>query len=692
MTTKEIHKYLKHMFSAQKEHADRLSPSVGQSSCATQNDDRESQLSFKQLFHNQSLVMLLVNPSSGKIEDANDAAAKFYQYEIRHLCEMNINQLCRLPKLLVNELQQRARLQKQNYLVFPHQLASGEIRTVEVHSTPIVLDGKQLQLSLVHDITSYIKAENQCLEYENKYHLLFDNLTTGFAVHEIICDPAGKPINYRFIEANPSFEKLTGTLREQLIGKTILDIFPKTESYWINEFGRVALTGQTRYFENYSCELNAYFGVLAFSPEKFQFAIIVSDITESKTKERELREHEEQLRKIFEHTHSVLLLFNEYTEIVKINQAGLAFAETTNPDMLHQQPGNLLQCVNSSHDPMGCGYSQECLNCRLRDILTESLKALKEHHNEEIIYYQNTVSGLQEKYLQVSTSLINMCNKRHLLMSIDDITQRKRMELELIEAKNRAVESDKLKTAFFNNLSHEIRTPLNGILGFSGLLKRCDMATPEMSLFSSYIQDNSNRLLQIMNSVIELAQINSGLFNIRHTDINLGDLLKKSIDEQSQNFNKREIPIHYTIKGYQAIKSDPKIIQSILDQLINNSIKFTTHGRIEIKITVTKNELVGIVADTGIGIDSKSQKDIFNPFMQVEESMTRSYGGLGLGLAIVNGYIDKLNGKITIKSKVQRGTVIRFCIPVMAMIQNADIEQFKSNNSRLDRINQILRN
>jgi len=674
MTTKAINKYLKHIFSEPKVHESR-SPST-----------------FKQLFNSQQLVMLLTDPSSGKIEDANEAAAKFYQYSIDKLCQLNIGQLCKLPKLLVNELQQRANSQSQNYFVFPHQLASGEIRTVEVHSSPIHLNGKQLLFSIVHDITSYVKAENQRLEYENKYHLLFDNLTTGFAVHEIICDQVGKPINYKYIEANPSFEKLTGINRQQLIGKTVLDIFPKTENYWIKEFGRVALTGQTRYFENYSCELNAYFGVLAFSPEKFQFAIIVSDITESKMKERELKEHEEQLRKIFEHTHSVLLLLNEHTEIIKINQAGLVLAETTNLELLNQQPGNLLQCVNSIKDPLGCGYSNECLNCRFREILTESMLSLKEHHNEEIIYTQTTANGLHEKYLQVSTSLINMANKRHLLMSIEDITQRKRMELELIEAKNKAEESDKLKTAFFNNLSHEIRTPLNGILGFSGLLKRCDLATPEMSLFSSYIQDNSNRLLQIMNSVIELAQINSGIFNIRHTDIDLAELLKKTIEEQSQIFNKREIPINHTIKGFNKIKSDPKIIQSILDQLINNSIKFTTQGRIEIRITVHKDALIGIVADTGIGIDLQHQRNILNPFVQVEDSMTKSYGGLGLGLAIVNGYIDKLNGDITIKSRVQKGTVIRFCIPVMATVQNADIKQFKSSDSKLDNINQILRN
>jgi PAS domain S-box-containing protein len=674
MTTKGINRYLKHIFSEPKVH------------------ESHSSSTFKQLFNSQQVVMLLTDPSSGKIEDANEAAAKFYQYSISELCQFNISQLCKLPKLLVNELQQRANAQSQNYFVFPHQLASGELRTVEVHSSPILLNGEQLLLSIVHDITSYVKAENQRLEYENKYHLLFDNLTTGFAVHEIICDSTGKPINYRYIEANPSFEKLTGINREKLIGKTVLDIFPKTESYWIKEFGRVALTGQTRYFENYSCELNAYFGVLAFSPEKFQFAIIVSDITESKMKERELKEHEEQLRKIFEHTHSVLLLLNEHTEIIKINQAGLVLAETTNLELLNQQPGNLLQCVNSIKDPLGCGYSNECLNCRFREILTESMLSHKEHHNEEIIYTQITDNGLREKYLQVSTSLINMANKRHLLMSIENITQRKRMELELIEAKNKAEEGDKLKTAFFNNLSHEIRTPLNGILGFSGLLKRCDMATPEMSLFSSYIQDNSNRLLQIMNSVIELAQINSGIFNIRHTDIDLAELLKKTIEEQSQVYNKREIPINHTIKGFPKIKSDPKIIQSILDQLINNSIKFTTQGRIEIRITVHKDALIGIIADTGIGIDLRHQHNILNPFVQVEDTMTKSYGGLGLGLAIVNGYIDKLNGSITIKSQMQKGTVIRFCIPVMAITQSTDAQTTTNIKSQLENINHFLRN
>ncbi len=136
-------------------------------------------------------------------------------------------------------------------------------------------------------IGTHVDITNQ-KELEKKYSLIFNKMLDGFALHEIICDPDGKPVDYRFIEVNPAFEMLTGLKHENIAGKRVLEMLPMTERYWIETYGRVALTGESIRFDNYSAEIDKHFEVVAFSPEKGKFAVIFVDITERKKIEKEL--------------------------------------------------------------------------------------------------------------------------------------------------------------------------------------------------------------------------------------------------------------------------------------------------------------------------------------------------------------------------------------------------------------------
>lgn len=147
---------------------------------------------------------------------------------------------------------------------------------------------KYVVITLV-DITETKSLETLLQEHENRYKLLFDNMSQGFALHEIILDAKGDPIDYRFLDINSAFETLTGLKKEDLIGKTVLEVLPNTEQYWIDTYGKVALTGKSRSLENYSIELDKYFDVQAFCPKIGQFAAIITDITSRVNLENKLK-------------------------------------------------------------------------------------------------------------------------------------------------------------------------------------------------------------------------------------------------------------------------------------------------------------------------------------------------------------------------------------------------------------------
>jgi PAS domain S-box-containing protein len=163
-------------------------------------------------------------------------------------------------------------------------------------------------LGISRDITDRKLAENKLSVSEERYRKLISEMNQGLAVHKIMLDENGKPVNYVFLDANPAFEKLTGLKRNEIVGKTVLDVLPNTEDYWIEQYGKVALSGQPISFENYAQELDQYFRVLAYQNEPNQFVTIVSDVTESRKVEEALRESELKFRMIAEHSADVIFL------------------------------------------------------------------------------------------------------------------------------------------------------------------------------------------------------------------------------------------------------------------------------------------------------------------------------------------------------------------------------------------------
>ncbi len=192
--------------------------------------------------------------------------------------------------------------------------------------------------AVARDITKQKENELALKESEKKYRTLFENMNEAFALHEIILDENNKPVDYRFIEINSVFEEMTGLKRENVIGNKVLDILPKTEEFWINTYGEVAISGKSVSFTDYSKELNKYYNVKAFCPQKGYFAVTFSDITEMKLAEQAIKEREERYRSLFENNHAVMLIIDpKNSEIIDVNPAAVKFYRWSKEELLQKK-------------------------------------------------------------------------------------------------------------------------------------------------------------------------------------------------------------------------------------------------------------------------------------------------------------------------------------------------------------------
>ncbi len=269
---------------------------------------------------------------------------------------------------------------------------------------------------------------------------------------------------------------------------------------------------------------------------------------------------------------------------------------------------------------------------------------------------------------EITTTQTIWDNKPAWLVLINDITEHKKLQESLLQAKQKAQESDRLKTAFLSNMSHEIRTPMNGIIGFAEMLKRNDLTKEDKFHYLNIITRCGGHLLNLINDIIDLSKIETGQLDIKKDKTNIKQLVTEVCDffSSHEKVSKKVIDLKPDPNVYKngiILETDRERLRQILTNLINNSLKFTEQGHIKVGFEPRLNEIQFYVEDTGIGINKEKQELVFDRFMQAHTNRDYYTEGTGLGLAICRSLVNLLGGKIWLESQPGKGSVFYFTVP-----------------------------
>jgi len=460
----------------------------------------------------------------------------------------------------------------------------------------------------------------------------------------------------KIVEANDKALETYGFSRDEFIGLHLESIRAPETLNLINEQLRIVEENGSATFETIHKKRDGSTFPVEVSSRvvkiegSIYYQTIGRDITDRKHAEETLKESEEKFRKLFEESPFSMVMTGKDYVIMRANLSfcnmigyqeeelkSLTFKDFTHPAYIEKDELSLLRLV-----------------AREIPVYHTEKKYIRKDGSE--ILGSTTVSIIRNKNDEV----------QFFLAMVEDITARKKGERDLILAKEKAEESDRLKTAFLHNVSHEIRTPMNAIIGFSSLINEPDITEAERTHYGEIIFQSSNQLLSVINDIVDIANIESGQVKLNLKVMNLNSSLKSLNEQFMLKGNQQNITLCLTTglnDDESDIKTDVTKIIQILSNLLNNAFKFTREGKIEFGYVLQGGFIEFTVSDTGIGISPEHIEKIFDRFYQVDAAGSRRFGGTGLGLSICKAYAELMGGRIGVESEPGKGTNFTFSIP-----------------------------
>ncbi len=505
-------------------------------------------------------------------------------------------------------------------------------------------------VKVAEDVTSFVALEKKLEESNNRYQHVFNIVPVPIVIHN----------NDVILDANDAALRFSRNItRNKIIGSNILSFVHPDHHEENKEYIRKLLYNnipipriEQVFYNGYGEERNVEVtsSIINYKGDD-AIVTIFEDVTERKNWTKQLEESEYKFRNVFD-----------------INPAAISISKLNDGMLLDVNQG-YIDSIGYSRDDI-IGHTVDELNVyadvKKRDELIEKIHKDGAFDAEEVkfrIKDGSIITGL------VYARVIELKGEKLLLFISHDISERKYMETELRHAKEKAEENDVLKTAFLTNMSHEIRTPLNAIIGFSDLLKEDDVSKEEQLYYLDIIQSKGDELLILMNDIIDMSKIEAGALVITKKDVCINKILDDlRVSFSSKIVNKINDKVEITIEKYEGENSiiyvDSFRLIQVLNNLLNNAIKFTIEGQINVKTTQINNSIIIEVSDTGIGIPEDKLEFVFDRFRQIDVRLDTLVGGTGLGLNISNNLIKMMNGKLTATSIEGKGSIFKVELPL----------------------------
>ncbi|MFW6351193.1 MAG: PAS domain S-box protein [Bacteroidota bacterium] len=620
----------------------------------------ESEKRLSQLFHENQMVFLIIDPQTQVILDANKAAAKFYGYSVDELKKKKISNINTLSISQIDTEIEKAVTLKKNAFVFQHKLRNGQVRDVEVFSGPINYQGKRMVYSIVTDITNRLKAEKALTESEMSYRGLFENIEDAIFIQ----NQQGM-----LLDANNGAVKMFGYDKKQLVGKDQLFLAADgmNDLEKISNHIRTAYRGETIQFEFWAKNSKGEIfpvQIRLFNGEYFGKKAVIAighNISHRKEAQKKLEESQSNLQTLINVSDDVILLLDRDGNILTYNTKFNKLSQNEsllNQNILEIAPGNILVKFRK--------YFSLVLQNRTMVSYEEKHKGRKWHITIHPIVNKNGYTDRIAIYGR-------------------DITEREKL-IELEKNLEVAKDSARLKQQFLSNMSHEMRTPMNGIIGMTNLLSNTTLSTEQKDYLET-ITESSQTLLSLINDILDLSRFESGKMPLNFAPVSLSDIKQKVINLFSKTIEKKGIQfvVRFSEKLPPVIVSDEKKIMQVLINLLGNAIKFTDKGTITLTSELQKKQLNKctikfVVIDTGIGIKQEFLTQIFHEFSQQDASKTRRFEGSGLGLAISQKIAFHLGGNIKAESKPGKGSKFSFTLQTVISEEKPDYN--KENKSK----------
>jgi len=514
-------------------------------------------------------------------------------------------------------------------------------------------DGRYGVVCYFRDISEQMIALQSTRDSEARYINLLDSINEGYCVLEMIFDADSQPIDYRFVEINPAFEKLTGL--QDALGKRMRDISPNIEQHWFDAFGKVALTGEAVRFANEAKPLQRWFDVYGFrrgGPGSREVMVLFNNITSQKKAEIALRESEAFYRNLFNSMSEgfcvIELIFD--TDNVAVDYR---FVE-----------------VNAVFEAQS-GLSNS-IGKRIRELSPSQEEVFFEMYGKVALTGEPVRAQLQNKAVQrwfdVQAFRIGGPESHQVAVVFSNITERMQVELTLKEQAQSLVDLSRRKDEFLAMLSHELRNPLAAISNATHLLRLQENEDPLLKQTRGIIERQVGQLSHLVGDLLEISRITTGRVQLRLEQVAIQGIVERALETTHPLVLQRRHTLTVTLPPEPLwLFADAARLEQVLVNLVTNAAKYTEErGHISVSVEQEGINIVLRVRDNGVGISPDLLPRIFDLFTQAERSLDRSEGGLGIGLCLVHRLVELHGGEVKAHSALGKGSTFVVRLPMMA--------------------------